>query len=213
MVDPNEHPNSAPSCFSADLQRAAEGDTVARNRLWAEHYETLRQCAKAWFEKHWGKRDGRALSLCGTDVVDAVYERLHDRTAAMTEGRAYFFKAFYTECMRIVVDHYRKAKHHRGRGDQSAVEQALELVADPALPVDFDTLFALLGELEGLDPRLARIAMFKIFETKRSDGGAAGVRGLTNEEIAQQLGIALRTVEKDWQFAKAWLVHRINKGK
>lgn len=212
MPSQSDPKSPRPGPFTIDLQRAADGDTEARNRLWAEHYDTLRACAKAWFERHWGNEDGRAVSLGGTDVVDAVYARLRDRTEAMAEGRAFFFKAFYTECMRIVVDHYRRAKRHRARGGSDAAVRTPDLVVDPQLQVDFDTLFDLMNELERMDPRLARVAMLKIFETRRDEGPGGVIRGLTNDEVAHELGIALRTVEKDWQFAKAWLMQRIAKG-
>jgi len=34
--------------------------------------------------------------------------------------------------------------------------------------------------------------------------------GLSGEEIAEQIGMSLRTVNNDWRFAKAWLYHTLN---
>ncbi len=199
--------------FADDLRRAAEGDAEVRNRLWAEHYEMLRDCAKAWFDQHWRRQgDQHGVSLTGTEVAHAVYERLFDRTAAMENGRAYFFRAFYTECLRIVVEHWRKTRHEKGRGERRRVELPSQFVVEHKLPVDFGQLFELCRELERLDARTGQVAMLKVFENRADPDKPGAFRGLTNSEVAAMLGIGLRTVEQDWAFAKAWLLRRITGG-
>lgn len=198
------------SRFAEDLRRAAEGNAEARQRLWADHYDTLHQCAKAWFAHHWKRRgDNFGVSLDGTDIVNAAYERLHDRTAAMANGKSYFFRAFYTECMRIVVDHYRKTKNDKGHGKQKRVELQSQFLQERRLQADFDALYDILAELEHEDLRVGQIAMLKVFETRPVEGKPSATRGLTNQEVADLLGLGLRTVEKDWSFAKAFLLKKL----
>ena len=202
------------SQFTADLRRAAEGDHEARNRLWADHYATLHQCAKAWFANHWKRRgDEFGVSLDGTDIVNAAYERLHDRTAAMVNGRAFFFRVFYTECLRIVVEHYRKTKNDKGHGKQKRVELQSQFLHDQRVHADFDVLYDVLAEIGRQDERMGQVAMLKVFETRPAEGKPGATRGLTNQEIATLLGIGLRTVEKDWSFAKAFLLKKLGDGK
>lgn len=64
--------------------------------------------------------------------------------------------------------------------------------------MDVDQLYELCAELERQDARLGQVAMLKAFE------------GLTDREVAELLDIGLRTVQKDWAFAKAWLKRRID---
>ena len=202
------------SLFSEDLRRAADGDLEARNRLWANHYETLQQCAKAWVANHWQRRgDGYGVSLCGTDIVNAAYERLHDRTAALVNGKSYFFRVFYTECMRIVVDHWRKTKNDKGRGKHKRVELQSQFLQDQRLHADFDVLYELLAELRQLDERVYQVAVAKVFDSRPVEGETGATRGLTNQEVAEMLDMGLRTVEKDWAFAKAWLLKKLGDGK
>ena len=52
--------------------------------------------------------------------------------------------------------------------------------------------------LEKLDVRKSKVVELRIFG------------GLSNEEIAETLGITPRTVIRDWQFAKAWLSRELN---
>jgi len=204
------------SQFSQDLKQAAEGNLDARNRLWAEHYDMLRQCASTWFTNHWKCRgDAHGVSLDGTDIVNAAYERLHARTAAMANGRAFFFRAFYTECMRIVVDHYRKTKNDKGRGPMQRVELQSQFLKEQKVQTDFEVIYEVLAELERQDARVGQVAMLKVFENRPVEGKPGATRGLTNQEVADLLDMGLRTVEKDWAFAKAYLQKRLNdlKGK
>ncbi|MBL9078157.1 MAG: hypothetical protein JNL08_11675 [Planctomycetes bacterium] len=196
--------------FADDVRRAAEGDREARDRLWAEHYETLRDCAKAWFARSWRGNDPmRAVSLDGTEILHAVFGRLRDRTAALERGKSYFFRAFYTECLRVVVDHYRKTRNDKGRGDRQRVPLPSHFLADHKADVDFDVLFGIVAELEQQDARLGQIAALKVFESRPDEESAGARRGLTNAEVAELLGVSLRVVEKDWAFAKAWLLRRL----
>ena len=194
--------------FARDLELAANGDEEAARRMWSEHYEVLRSAAKAWFDKNWQRRgDAFGISLSGTDIVNQVYERLHDRAATLEKGRAWFFRCFYTECLRIAVDHYRRTRNARGRGAQKRVELHSQLIAEHGDAVDPTRVIDALSELEKSSQRTAQVAMLKIFETTPDDSGANGsVRGLTNGEIADLLGCGLRTVEKDWAFAKSYLI-------
>lgn len=194
--------------FAEDLRKAAEGDGEMRRRLWGEHYETLHECAKQWFARHWHRRGAdHRVSLGATHIVHAAFERMHDRTAALAHGRQYFFRAFYTECMRIVIDHYRRTRDDKGRGDQKRVEFHSQFLADNRAQIDLGELHAILGELGDRDARLGQVAMLRVLETRPTEGG--GTRGLTNAEVAELLGVSLRTVEKDWSFAKAFLLKRI----
>lgn len=198
MASASVPPHDAEERFADDLRRAAEGDSEARKRLWDEHYPTLLECAKGWFAQHWQRGDRRPVSLTGTEVTHQVYQRLVDRIAAMERGKTYFFRVFYNECRRVVVDHWRRTEKHRGRGQQQRVELTSELADQQRTPVDVGQLYELCTELERQDARLGQVAMFKVFED------------LTDREVAELLGIGLRTVQKDWAFAKAWLKRRID---
>ncbi len=54
-----------------------------------------------------------------------------------------------------------------------------------------------LEQLRTQDPEKARIVVMKFFG------------GLTNQEVAENLGVTERTVERQWAYAKAWLFQRI----
>ncbi len=192
--------------FAALLQRAAEGDPVARRQLWHDHYDMLKRCASQWFEKHWGARGNvRPISLAGTELLHAAFERLHDRTAAMVNGRAYFFRAFYSECMRICVDRWRS---DRGKGKGQRVEFHSQLLAGDQA-VNFDRVYDILDELERRDARMGQIAMLKVLESCPDESKPGARRALTNSEVAELMGISLRLVEQEWRFAKAYLMTQL----
>lgn len=196
--------------FADDLRAAAEGDGEAKSRLWAKHYEMLRGCAKTWYANNWNRRGPEfGVSLDGTDIVNVAYERLRDRTAAMENGRAYFFRVFYTECMRIVVDHYRKTKHEKGRGDRRRVDLPSQPLEDKRSYADPDRIFQVLDELEAEDARVGLIAKLKVLENRPVEGQPGAMRGLTNAEVAEMIGYSLKVVENEWAFAKAFLTSRL----
>jgi RNA polymerase sigma factor (sigma-70 family) len=56
-----------------------------------------------------------------------------------------------------------------------------------------------LNDLAALDPRKSRLVELRFFG------------GLSNEEVAEVLGMSLRTVEREWRKAKVWLHHAISK--
>jgi RNA polymerase sigma factor (sigma-70 family) len=63
--------------------------------------------------------------------------------------------------------------------------------------VDLIEVDAALSELGKRDPRAARVVEHRLFA------------GLTLEETAEVLGISMRTVERDWVFARAWMFERL----
>lgn len=208
MSDPNRKQDG--DAFARDIEAAADGDKAARDRIWAEHYEMLRSCAKEWLEREWTRRGrGRAISLGGSDIVNAAYLRLRDRVAALNKGRSWFFRCFYTECLRIAVDHYRKAKRNKGPGEGVRIEFVPQLLEDRRVHVDVQVVYDVLAELERIDARLGQVAMLKVFESVPDEKSPGSMRGLTNAEVAELLDYSLRTVEKDWSFAKSYILKKL----
>jgi len=54
-----------------------------------------------------------------------------------------------------------------------------------------------LEQLKAQDPEKARIVVLKFFG------------GMTNQEVAENIGVTERTVERQWAYAKAWLFQKI----
>jgi RNA polymerase sigma factor (TIGR02999 family) len=95
---------------------------------------------------------------------------------------------------RVLVDYARRYRALRRGGDQRQVP--LDEAEETALAERGDHLLALeeaLVRLAGVDERLSGVVECRYFG------------GLTEEETAEALGVSLRTVQRDWVKARAWL--------
>jgi RNA polymerase sigma-70 factor, ECF subfamily len=81
------------------------------------------------------------------------------------------------------------------------VEEAAQVQNKGTDTVDLIVLDAALGQLEALDPRKSQIVEMRFFA------------GLTVDEIAETLGVAVSTVHRDLHLAKVWLFRAIHNGK
>ena len=177
-----------------DLLRAwNHGDQAALNRLSSVVYDELRRMARRYMRN---ERPGNTLQT--TALVNEMYLRLVDAKAVDWKQRAQFFGMCAQLMRRILVDAARaRGSHKRGGG---AVKVNVDDV--PVLSPERDaTLLALDDALEAfaqLSPRQARLVELRYFG------------GLSEEETAEVLSISLRTVRRDWVFAKAWLARELS---
>jgi RNA polymerase sigma factor (TIGR02999 family) len=96
----------------------------------------------------------------------------------------------------ILVEHARRKSRRRHGGEARRVE--LDAAREPRFAFDVSSeqivaLDAALTRMKAVHPRHAELVMLRFFA------------GLSNQLAAQTLNIALRTVERDWRFARAWL--------
>jgi RNA polymerase sigma factor (TIGR02999 family) len=97
---------------------------------------------------------------------------------------------------RLLVDHGRHQKREKRGGGVAplALDDLVKASETGAVPVeDLLTLERALARLEAVDARAGQVVTFRFYS------------GMTNPEIAEHLGLSLRTVEGDWTFARAWL--------
>jgi RNA polymerase sigma factor (TIGR02999 family) len=170
----------------------SEGDGTALDRLMPLVFEELRRLA--------GRRLGGESSrhtLQPTALVNEVYLRLVELRKVHWQDRARFF-AFSAELMRrILVDHARALQTaKRGSGDRPV---SIETVGDLPERQEIEVLQVdeLLTDLAREDKRLAEIVKLRFFA------------GLTEEEIAEVLGISVSTVKRGWTMARLWLFREL----
>ena len=119
--------------------------------------------------------------------------RMVGETDRTWKNRAHFFAAA-SECMRriLIESARRKSRIKRGGGQARLNIDDLELATatpdDKILMID-----EALVRLEKNDPEMARVVVMKFFG------------GMTNQEIAEHLGVTERTVERHWAYARACL--------
>ena len=142
---------------------------------------------------HYMSRERAGHTLQTTALLDEAYLRLVVDTDRNWQNRTHFVAATALLMRRIMVDHARE-RHALKRGGG-----ALQVTLDEAALVTetrSEELLALDEALERLavqDPRKSQIVELRYFG------------GLTAEEAAQFLKLSVRTVERDWNMAKAWL--------
>jgi len=100
---------------------------------------------------------------------------------------------------RILVDYARRS-HREKRGGGAIVLPLDERLDTPRhRSLQLIALDDALNDLEKLDPQQSRVVELRFFA------------GLTNEEIAEVLGISLATVNREWRMARAWLQSELRK--
>jgi RNA polymerase sigma factor (TIGR02999 family) len=170
------------------LLREQRDRPEAADELYRAVHDRLRRLARARLR---GRGTGRTLGT--TALVNEVYLRLVDQTAADWADRNHFFAVAATAMRQIVVDEARsKASLKRG-GDVSLVSLDDERVGASRPAIDLIDLDNALRRLEQVDERLCRVVEMKFFA------------GYTTEETAEALGSSARTVKRDWRKARALL--------
>jgi len=171
----------------------SSGDGDAPARLMPFVYDELRRQARNYLSKERGSH-----TLQPTALVHEAYLRLVDQTRISWQNRAHFYGMAANMMRRILVDHAR-ARATEKRGGE-AVRLSIEDVQIPLeqRAADFIALDEALEELAKFDERKARIVEMRFFG------------GLTDEEIAEVLGVATRTVGRDWKTARLWLFRELS---
>jgi RNA polymerase sigma factor (TIGR02999 family) len=158
--------------------------------LVAVAYDELRAIAHARLA--WRGAGG---TLSTTALVHEAYLKLADQSASKWRDRSHFF-AVASLAMRHVLVDFAKARDTLKRGGarrRITLDDAMIAVDDQA-----DALLQLddaLARLTQLEPRLARVVELRFFG------------GLTEDEIAEALGVTVRTVRRDWVKARVMLRH------
>lgn len=174
------------------LLEGSRGEDDALRALLPVVYDDLRAIAHRRLR---GERAGHTLNT--TALVHEAYVRMVDQTRVQWRDRAHFFGVAAEAMRRILVDYARRrGAEKRGAGRDPLplddVEIAVVDRAEQLLALD-----AALDRLENVDARLARVVLYRFFG------------GLSEEEIAELVGVTARTVRRDWVKARGWLYREL----
>ncbi len=171
------------------LDRVQQGDVAAAEELLPLVYEELRRLAA---QKMANEAAGHTLQP--TALVHEAWLRLGGSDAPSFQNRAHFFGAAAEAMRRILIERARRRIAAK-RGAGAAVVDVDE-VEIPSPLADDDQLLAVNEALEKfavLDPRKAELVKLRYFV------------GMSFDEAAAALGIAVPTAKQWWAYARAWL--------
>jgi len=181
-----------PEAISELLVKWTDGDASALERLMPLVYDELRRLARSHL-----RRERLALTLEPTVLVHEAYLRLVDQRTVNWQNRAQFFGLAARLMRNILVDHSRRRDAAKRGGD--------------ALRVTFSRADRLMGGQEAgvvaLDDALKDLSAIKPLHSKIVE--LRFFAGLTVEETAEVLGISVKTVARNWSFARAWLARQM----
>jgi RNA polymerase sigma factor (TIGR02999 family) len=174
--------------ITAVLVAHRDGQPGAFEQLVGLVYPELRRIARGQL-RHW-RANG---SLETGSVVHEAFLKLVDQTRVNWQDRAHFFAIAARAMRQVIIDYARRRRRlKRGGGvanlDLDAREIAIQTQVEQLLALN-----DLLSRLETVDPRLLQVVECRFFA------------GYTDTETADILHVSVRTVERDWRRARAWL--------
>lgn len=177
------------------LQAAAQGDQHAIRELLPRVYEELRQLAALQMAS---EQPGQTLQP--TALVHEAYLRLLGDGSPIGNfaDRRYFFAAAAQAMRRILIDAARRKKTMKHGAQWQRVDLA---TYDPAASDDDQQLEQLASALDAFaieDPVAAELVNLRWFA------------GRPMPEVAELLGLPLRSAERQWAYARAWLFKRLS---
>jgi RNA polymerase sigma factor (TIGR02999 family) len=182
-------PSITPGEVTRLLSAVRGGDPSATDRLLPLVYEELRRLARAALGREHGPN-----TLVATDLVHEAYFKLAGARVDAAD-RAHFLAIAARAKRQVLIDRARQRKAEKRGG--AAAESITLGDGVEGRAVDLDELLTLDTALETLDARQRQVVELRFFG------------GLEEAEIAEALGLSIRTVRREWVKARAWLYTRL----
>ena len=151
-------------------------------------YRELRRIAHRHLLNHGGRG-----TLATTALVHEAYLKLVDQSRTESRDRIHFLALAAVAMRHILTDRARARVRLKRGGTRRRVtfdEATIAVDDQPEALLQIDEALVRLAEA---NPRLSRVVELNFFG------------GLTHEEIAESLGVTVRTVERDWAKARLYL--------
>ena len=170
------------------LVLAGAGDRAALDQMLPLVYAELRRVAQRQLRR---ERAEHTLGVSG--LVNEAYLKLVDQAQVDWQGREHFYAIAARAMRQILVDYARKRNaEKRGAGQEHTTVDHKQL----GFEAPIEKMLALdqaLQRMDKVDSRMRRLVEYRFF------------CGLTEKETADLLGVTVRTVQRDWIKARAWL--------
>lgn len=145
------------------------------------------------------RHERRDHTLQPTALVNETYLRLLEQAGADLGGRERFLATAAHVMRQVLVDHARRRNAQKRLGGRTRVSLGDDALAVSDAPLDALVLDEALTRLAALDERRAQVVVYRVFG------------GLTEDEIAELLGLSRATISADWRAARAWLSRELRR--
>jgi RNA polymerase sigma factor (TIGR02999 family) len=176
------------------LEAWGQGDRSALDELTPILYRELRRLAASYL-----RRERSDHTLQPTGLVHEAYVRLADQKRTGSRNRVQFLAVAANLMREILVNHAeRHGAAKRGGGNNVPLEEDAAVLLPAG--VDVLDLNTALEKLAQVDRRKSQVVELRFFG------------GLTEDDIAELLGVSAITVKRDWRIARAMLRNELRGG-
>lgn len=173
------------------LRQMGAGDGAAAEQLLPLIYTELHRLARSYM-----RRERPDHTLQATALINEAYLRLAGEDVDW-QNRAHFIGCAARVMRQVLVDYARAHQAERRAGHMERVEMHDDLAISPERLDEVAAIDEALTRLAAENPRQARVVELRYFG------------GLTVEQISGILGVAPRSVKRDWSLARIWLFHAL----
>jgi RNA polymerase sigma-70 factor, ECF subfamily len=170
------------------LEKFQSGDHQTADQLFAEVYTELRARAAAYL-----RRERKNHTLRPTELVHEAYLKLVDQTRVDWQGKVHFLAIAAQAMRRILVDHARRRDAAKRGGNWYHIALDDNLLIESHHDVNLLALEDALNKLAKLSPSQAQMIELRFFG------------GLSVAEVAKEMEMPKRSVEREWTMVRAWL--------